>query len=82
MDRTILISLLIPCRVGTRVLWLLLLLLPTAVEHLLEELELGGCWEDEKEQRADETLEQHIGVVSHCILRLPYWCSYYVAVVK
>ena len=29
------------------------------VEHLLEELELRGCWEDEDQQNAEERLEEH-----------------------
>jgi hypothetical protein len=43
---------------------LLLLLLSTLVEHLLEELELRGDWEDEHHQGAEQRLEKHCRFVS------------------
>jgi hypothetical protein len=37
----------------------LLLLLSALVEHLLEELELRGDWEDEDQQGAEQRLKKH-----------------------
>lgn len=46
---TLIVSCLVPTRVAGDVLGLLLLLLLVALEHLLEELELGGCEGEEGE---------------------------------
>jgi len=46
---TTIVVLLVPIRVAGYILWLLLLLLPALIEHLLEELELGFCACDEEE---------------------------------
>ncbi len=51
--------LLVPRRVRAGVLGLRGLLLLLAVEHVLEELELRGRWEDEEEQRREVVYELH-----------------------
>ena len=51
--------LLIPRRVRAGVLGLRGLLLLLAVEHVLEELELRGRWEEKEEQRGEVVYELH-----------------------
>lgn len=59
MKLTSLVSLLIPNRIGASLLRTALLLLAALVEHVIEKLKLGGCWEDEEEQRPQESEELH-----------------------
>ena len=60
---TIVVVLLIPIRVTGHILRrLVMLLLLSAIEHLLEELELGGCACDEQEDCAEKRGEES----SHC----------------
>lgn len=59
MKLTSLVSLLIPNRIGASLLRTALLLLAALVEHVIEELKLGGRWEDEEEQRPQESEELH-----------------------
>ncbi len=60
--RTAFIGVLIPPGVRGDVLGLLLLLLVAALEHLLEELELGGCeGEEEEEDEREECLQHFVG---------------------
>jgi len=51
--------LLVPRRVRAGVLGLRRLLLLLAVEHVLEELELRGRWEEEEEERREAVHELH-----------------------
>jgi hypothetical protein len=44
---TSVVLLLIPLRIAAHVLWLVMLLLPAAAEHLVEKAELGLDWDGE-----------------------------------
>ena len=61
VPRTTLVLLLVPHGVGAHV-WLVGLGRALLVaKHLLEELELGGCGEDEEEEGGEEGCEMHFG---------------------
>ena len=76
---TIVIVLLIPVRVARHVLrCLMMMLLPTLVEHLLEELELGICACEEEGCGEEGKYEAcHVCCAMQCLSVLGKTCIYY-----